>query len=97
LARLLQAEFTQIKGDLSSGAKNVAIGELPIVDLTEAGPAVLLGSGTGYAAAVLAAIAVESIARQPTLKGGALRDALIKAAHAVDAENPPVARVVIPR
>ena len=38
-----------------------------------------------------------SIARQPTLKGGALRDALIKAAHAVDAENPPVARVVIPR
>ena len=83
---------SQVKGALG------AVGELPVVDLTEAGPTVFVGRGTSYAAAALAAIAVESIARQPALKGGtALRDALINAARPLDTENPPVARVIIPR
>jgi len=83
---------SQVNGGLG------ALGELPTVDLTEAGtPTVFVGTGTGYAAAALGAIAVESIARQRTLKGTALREALINAAHApIEAKNPPIARVVIP-
>jgi hypothetical protein len=72
-----------------------AVGELPVVRLTEAGPTVFVGN---FASAALAAVAVESIARQPTLRGAALRDALIEAAtHPKDPKDPPVARVVIPR
>jgi hypothetical protein len=83
---------SEVKGSLG------AVGELPTVDLTEAGPTVTVGIGTSYAAAALAAIAVESVARQPTLKGIALRDALIHAAaQPVDTKHPPIARVVIPR
>jgi hypothetical protein len=98
----LVAESVNLDGRRSSFSSQVkgalgAVGELPTVDLIEAGPTVVVGTGTSYAAATLAAIAAESIARQPTLKGKALREALIKAAHPVDSQNPPVARVVIPR
>jgi hypothetical protein len=88
-----RSEFSsEVKGSLG------AVGELPTVDLTQAGPTVAVGTGTAYAAAALAAIAVESVARQPTLKGAALRDALISAAaEPVDTNAPPIARVVIPR
>jgi hypothetical protein len=51
-----------------------------MVDLNEVGPTVAVGIGTSFAAAALAAIAVESVARQPKLRGIALRDALIRAA-----------------
>jgi F0F1-type ATP synthase membrane subunit c/vacuolar-type H+-ATPase subunit K len=82
---ILVAESVNLDGSRSEFSSEVkgslgAVGELPTVDLTQAGPTVVVGTGTGYAAAALAAIAVESVARQPTLKGAALRDALISAA-----------------
>jgi hypothetical protein len=101
--RVLAAESVEFDGRRSDYSSQVnealgAIGQLPTVELTEAGPTVLIGAGTAYAAAALAAVAVESIARQPTLKGTELRDALIHAAaKPVNTKNPPVARVVISR
>jgi hypothetical protein len=101
---VLVAESIGLDGKRSSYSLEVkgglgAMGELPIVDLTDAGPTVAVGTGTSYAAAALAAIAVESVARQPLLGGAALRDALIKAAAESKEEekSPPIARVVIPR
>jgi hypothetical protein len=101
--KALVAESVDLNGrrsDFSSEVKGSlgAVGELPMVDLNEVGPTVAVGIGTSFAAAALAAIAVESVARQPKLRGIALRDALIRAAaQPVDTKNPPVARVVIPR
>jgi Subtilase family len=92
--KVLVAEGVDLDGRRSSFSSHVkgalgAISQLPVVDLTETGPSVLIGTGTSYAAAALAAIAVESIARQPTLRGTALRDALIHAAaQPVDTTNP---------
>lgn len=99
----LLAESVGLDGKRSSYSARVegslgAVGEVPLVDLTEAGPTVAVGQGTSYAAATLAAVAAESVARQPSLKGAALRDALIKAAaKPSDDAGAPVARVVIPR
>jgi hypothetical protein len=100
--KALVAESVDLNGrrsDFSSEVKGSlgAVGELPMVDLNEVGPTVAVGIGTSFASAALAAIAVESVARQPKLRGIALRDALIRAAaQPVDTKNPPVARVVIP-
>ena len=101
-SKTLVAESVNLDGSRSAFSSKVkgalgAVGELPTVDLTEAGPTVFVGTGTAYAGAALAAIAVESVARQPALKGAALRDALINAARPTSGENPPIARVVIPR
>lgn len=99
-AGALAAQAIDLDGKSSGfapGRKEVlgAVGELPVVSLTEAGPTVFVGK---FASAALAAVAVESVARQPTLKGSALRDALVKAAtQPKDPKDPPIARVVIPR
>ena len=80
---------SQVKGAIG------AVGEFPTVELTDLGPTIVVGTGTAFAAAALAAVVVESVARQPTLKSIALRDVLIDAARPGNAGNPPVARVVI--
>jgi Subtilase family len=101
--KALLAESIEPAGRRASYSSQVAgslgaVGELPMVDLTDAGPVLSVRRGTSFAAAALAAIAAESIARQPTLRGAGLREALLKAAaQPADSENPPVARVVIPR
>ena len=98
----LVAEAIEPDGTKSSFSSKVpgslgAVGDLPTVVLTDAGPTVAVGSGTSNAAAALAAIAAETVSRQPDLKGAALRKALIAAARAPQGDGAPIARVAIPR
>ena len=101
--KILLAESIDPGGSYSSFSSRVpgalaAVGsDLPSVTLTETWPTVVLGSGTGLAAATLAAVAIETVARQPALGGAALRDALLKAGRVAPSGQPTVARVAIPR
>jgi hypothetical protein len=98
----LVAEGIEPDGKKSSFSNKVsgslgAVGDLPTVVLTDAGPTVVLGRGTSHAAAALAAIAAETVSRQPDLRGAALRKALIAAARPPQGDGAPIARVAIPR
>jgi Subtilase family len=98
----LVAEGIEPDGKKSSFSSKVpgslgAIGDLPTVVLTDAGPTVALGSGTSNAAAVLAAIAAETVSRQPDLREAELRKALIASARPPEGDVAPIARVAIPR
>jgi hypothetical protein len=102
--KILVAESIDLNGKRRAYSSHVkealgAVDQLPTVFLTGDGPVVIeVPYQSSNAAASLAAVAVESIARQPELKGTALRDALISAAaRPTDPENSPVAKVVIPR
>ncbi|PWC32036.1 S8 family serine peptidase [Azospirillum sp. TSO22-1] len=102
-SKTLVAESIDVDGTYSGfssrvpGSLAAVGGALPYVAVTDAGPTVVVGSGTGFAAAALAAVAVETVARQPDLRGAALRDALVAAARSSGDYKPKIARVTIPR
>jgi hypothetical protein len=103
VSKILVAESIDANGVYSKFSSQVsgalaAVGSvLPSVTITDAGPTVVVGDGTGLAAATLTAVAVETLAREPSLRGATLRDALVAASRSLGQNGPKIARVAIPR